>query len=220
VLPADGGADRHGVSEAREADVVPSPMESTQCPGCGVRQPHEEGPTHRYLTSSAVCWRAFGELLATCYGDENRLPFCQLVVDAYAAQHPGQGQREQVQSVGIHLMTLCMFLEHGVDPSRGSDLHRRMIGRPTFHRLVPRDVAGVNLLHVPLEGSAEQARARAYDWSRAVWDLYSADHDTVRAWLSAAGFEVGTDDHDRRSGVQGHLPAANGDGRCSQLRSP
>jgi hypothetical protein len=32
------------------------------------------------------------------------------------------GRREQVQSVGVHLMTLCLFLERGVDPSLGSDL--------------------------------------------------------------------------------------------------
>jgi hypothetical protein len=155
-----------------------------------LQQLREDGPTHRYMTSSVACWWAFGELLATCYGDESRLSFRQLIVDAYAAQHPGQGQREQVQSVGIHLMTLCMFLEHGVEPSLGSDLHQRMIRRPAFHRLTPCDVSDVNVLHVPLGSSAAEAKARAYEWGQAVWDLYSADHDTVRAWLNAAGFDL------------------------------
>ena len=32
----------------------------------------------------------------------------------------GPDDRRAVQSVGIHLMTLALFLEHGVDPARGS----------------------------------------------------------------------------------------------------
>jgi hypothetical protein len=176
------------VSDAPDGDALPSAGQAMRCPGCGLQQPREDEPTHRYMTSSAACWRAFGELLATCYGDENRLSFRQLIVGAYAAQHPGEGQREQVQSVGIHLMTLCMFLEHDVDPSLGSDLHQRMIRRPAFHRLTPSNVSDVNVLHVPLGSSAVEARARAYQWGQAVWDLYSADHDTLRAWLNAAGF--------------------------------
>lgn len=81
----------------------------------GMRLPSaaQEGPTHRYLTASPACWRSFSQLLATIYSAVDRLAFRQLVVDAYAAQHPGEGRREPVQSVGIHLMTLSLFLEHG-----------------------------------------------------------------------------------------------------------
>jgi len=43
------------------------------------------------------------------------MAFHQLIVDAYAVQHPGGGDRRAVQSVGIHLMTLAMFIEDGVD---------------------------------------------------------------------------------------------------------
>ena len=160
------------------------------CPGCGLLLPPEAGPVHRYMTASPACWRSFGELLATFYSETDRLDFRQLIVDAYAAQHPGEGGREQVQSIGIHLMTLCLFLEHGVDPSRGSELHQRMIRRPTFHRIDPQGSTHVTVRHVPLQGTAEIARERAYEWSRGVWDLYAANHDTVRAWLSEAGFEV------------------------------
>ncbi len=160
------------------------------CPGCGLLLDAEHGPTHRYVTASSACWRYFSELLATCYSAADRLNFRQLIVDAYAAQHPGEGRREQVQSVGIHLMTLCLFLEHGVDPSQGSDLHQRMIRRPKFHRIEPQASTHLTVRHVPLEGTAENARERAYEWSRAVWSLYSENHDSVRLWLGEAGFEV------------------------------
>lgn len=140
------------------------------------------------MTSSPACWRSFGEVLATCYGDPSRLEFRQLIVDAYAAQHPGEGLREQVQSVGIHLMTLCLFLEQGVDPSQGSMLHQRMIRRPSFHQIEPRGRTALTVQHVPLEGSSEDARARAYEWSHAVWNLYADNHHVVKVWLAEAGF--------------------------------
>ena len=162
----------------------------TTCPGCGLRLPAEQGPTHRYMTASPACWRSFSELLATLYSTSDRLVFRQLVVDAYAAQHPGEGRREQVQSVGIHLMTLCLFLEHGVDPSRGSDLHQRMIRRPNFHRIEPTGPSHLNVRHLPLDGSAKDTQKRSYEWAQAVWDLYADDHGTVRAWLNEAGFEL------------------------------
>ena len=142
------------------------------------------------MTASPACWRYFSELLATCYSATDRLNFGQLILDAYAAQHPGEGRREQVQSVGIHLMTLCLFLEHDVDPSRGSDFHQRMIRRPTFHRILPQGATHLTVRHVPLDGAAEDARDRAVEWSRAVWSLYSENHDTVRLWLRDAGFGV------------------------------
>lgn len=163
---------------------------SAECPGCGLLLDVEHGPTHRYMTASPACWRYFSELLATCYSEADRLSFRQVIVDAYAAQHPGEGRREQVQSVGIHLMTLCLFLEHEVDPSRGSELHRRMIRRPTFHRILPKESTRVTVRHVPLDGPAGNARNRAFEWSRAVWTLYSDDHETVRSWLREAGFDI------------------------------
>lgn len=160
------------------------------CPGCGVRLPDVDGPTHRYMTSSPACWAAFGALLAADYSSAERREFHQVVVDAYAAQHPGEGQREQVQSVGIHLMTLCLFLEHGTDPALGSALHRRMIRRPEFHRIAPSGTSPLTVVDVPVDGPPEVARAAAFAWGRAVWDLYAHEHDTVRGWLAQAGFQT------------------------------
>lgn len=160
------------------------------CPGCGLELPPVDGPTHRYMTASPACWSAFGELLAADYSSPERQALHQLVVDAYAAQHPGEGLREQVQSVGLHLMTLCLFLEQGADPALGTALHKRMIRRPVFHRLEPSGRSPITVLHVPLEGSLDDARQAAYEWGKAVWDLYAHEHATVRHWLEEAGFAL------------------------------
>ena len=164
---------------------------TSPCSGCAGVFADVAGPVHRYMTSSPGCWRGFGELLAADYSSPGRMRFHQLVVDAYAAQHPGSGTvPQQVRSVGLHLMTLCLFLEGGTDPALGSDLHRRMVGRPTFRRLERSGPGALTWQHVPATGSPDAARAAAYAWATSVWDTYRAEHATVRAWLSEAGLET------------------------------
>ena len=135
------------------------------------------------MTGSPGCWRAFGAVLAADYRSVDRMAFHQVVVDAYAAQHPGDGARRQVQSVGLHLMTLCLFLERGVDPASGPRLHRGMVRRPRFHRLDRSGPGRLTVQHVPVDGPADVARRCAYEWASAVWDTYADGHDTVRSWL-------------------------------------
>lgn len=93
------------------------------CPGCGARFPAFDGPVHEYMESSAGCWRAFGEVLAREYGNPKLLAIHRLSIDAYAVQHPGGASRQAVQSVGVHLARLCLFLERGLgsasDPIEG-----------------------------------------------------------------------------------------------------
>ena len=160
------------------------------CPGCGSSFPLSEGPVHRYMTSSPGCWQAFTAVLAADYASPERMSFHQLVVDAYAAQHPGGDAPKQVQSVGLHLMTLCLFLEHGADPAQGTALHRRMVRRPAFHHLNRSDPGELAVLHVPVEGPSVAARAAAYEWAEAVWQTYRSEHSTVRGWLRESGFDV------------------------------
>jgi len=87
-----------------------------QCPGCDVALPAADQPPHPYMTCSTGCWARYGELLAVQYSDPQRMTFHQLVVDAYAAQHPDGAEPRAVQSVAIHLMTLYLF-ERDVDPA-------------------------------------------------------------------------------------------------------
>jgi hypothetical protein len=141
------------------------------------------------MTSSPGCWDGFGQLLAADYTAPARMAFHQVVVDAYAAQHPGSGAMpQQVQSVGLHLMTLCLFLESGTDPALGPALHRRMVRRPVFRRLERSGPGASTWARVAAADGLDQARSAAYAWVRDVWDTYQAEHPTVRAWLGEAGF--------------------------------
>ncbi|MBS1885829.1 MAG: hypothetical protein JSU06_01445 [Actinobacteria bacterium] len=160
------------------------------CPGCGIALPVETGPTHPYMRGSAACWRGYGALLAAQYQDPRRMRFHQIVVDAYAAQHPDGDDPRAIRSVAIHLMTLALFLERDVDPAEGTRLHRRMVERPVFRRLRRPDAGRprtLSFVHVPLDGDPAVARDRAYEWGRSVWAAWGPEQDVVRGWLETSG---------------------------------
>lgn len=144
------------------------------------------------MTGSAACWASFGELLAVQYASLERLAFHQLVVDAYAVQHPGGSDRRAVQSVAIHLMTLALILEDGADPTEGPGLHRGMVRRPVFGELVGRAPAldDRTVADIPLAGSVAEAEGATRAWARDVWASWSPEHATVRAWLQASGLQA------------------------------
>ena len=83
------------------------------CRGCGAEVPDVDGPVHKYVPLSPGCWQTLGEMQA----DEARrfgYPSAhRVVVDAYMAQHAGDGSdgRDR-QSVFVHLVGLCAVLEH------------------------------------------------------------------------------------------------------------
>lgn len=152
-----------------------------------------EGSVHRYMTSSAGCWGGFGEVLAGDYSSRERMCVHQVVVDAYAAQHPGDGSMpQQVQSVGLHLMTLCLFLEQGTDPALGAVLHRKMVRKPSFTRLERTGVGELTWRHLPKSGDPDTFREAAYGWATSVWRTYQDAQPTVRLWLRDSGFDLPT----------------------------
>lgn len=156
------------------------------CPGCGVLLPTIHGPVHPYFNPSPACWALYGELLAQQYTDPDRMRYIQLFLDSYAMQHPGGTDRRAVQSVALHGMTLCLFLEEGVDPVMGTRLHKLMVRRPVFHWLEsPKpDSDWLNVLDMKALG--EIRRADVYVWARGVWAAWHPHHDTIRGWISAA----------------------------------
>ena len=158
------------------------------CPGCGLSLPRGDGPGHPYLGASPSCWERYGELLAREYQDPAYFVVHQLTVDAYAAQHPGRPGRRTIQSVGLHLMTLGLFVEQDVNPSQGPALHRRTVGRLELEWLEPPAFEGrLTVLH-PLAAEGPEAHLEAVRaWASDVWDAWSRHHATVRGWLEEAG---------------------------------
>ncbi len=104
-----------------------------RCPGCGLTAPETGDDPPAEHVASAACYRLYGQLLARDYSDAGYYRAAhQMVVDAYAAQHAGGTSRREVQSVALCLMTLCLFVEAGVDPAQGPRLHQQLVAnRPS-----------------------------------------------------------------------------------------
>lgn len=172
------------------------------CPGCGALLPRVDGPTHRYIGASPACWAIYSALLAGgTPGVEILTPpplpttpaallpeFAagELLVDAYAAQHPGEPSPQAIQSVAVHLLALHGVLERGVAPGKALWIRLRAVRkRGVFRWLEPpsfRDT--LNIVHVAGAGPAErQSRMAGYVGS--VYGVWAAAYEeTIAAWYA------------------------------------
>ena len=157
------------------------------CRGCGGLFEEIQGPTHRYLEASPGCWAAYGEVLVREYSDPAYYRIHRLTVDAYAVQHPGQLSPQSIQSVAVHLISLCLVLEHGVDVQRATRAMQTAV--KTKGRFVwltpPASLGAVTVADVRAATNVEEHQNRVRAWCASAWEAWSPHHATVRAWLPA-----------------------------------
>ena len=160
-------------------------QQTAECPSCGLRSPTIEGPTHRFMLSSPGCWATFGEVLALEFGDPAYFSLHQMTVDSYAASHPGRPERQAIQAIGLHLMTLQLFIEDGIDASEGPKLHKRMVGHPPeLAWLEPPELHGRMTVACVLEATtASEHLVRIRSWAEEVWAAWAPHHPIVRDWV-------------------------------------
>jgi Family of unknown function (DUF5946) len=154
------------------------------CPGCGACFAPFDGPVHEYMESSPACWQAFGQVMAREYGNPQLFAVHRLSVDAYAVQHPGGESRQAVQSVGVHLARLCLFLEHGLSPEKANAAMLRIgEGKAAMVKLRrPASLGTVTVADV-LAARGDEAHAEVVQrWARAAWEAWAEHHDLVRRW--------------------------------------
>lgn len=160
----------------------------TSCPGCGLALPVHGGPTHAYMGASSACWRLFSRLSADPFARREGTRLRRLVVDTYAAQHPGTEHRRATQSVAVHLMGLCVLLERDGESRRLSPVLGRMPARKTMdlHWLTPPDLTRCpTAADVIAAGPGDGYAPAAELWAKRVWAAWRPHHDTVRGWLDS-----------------------------------
>lgn len=158
------------------------------CPGCGARYlPQALDETHAYIGASPACWSAFGELLAREFGDPAYGVVHRHTVDIYAVQHPGTDDRRQRQSVALHLIGICHWLEHGLTPARLNPVTQRLAtSEAEWPWLTPPDRFDVTVVDVLHATSGEEHVRLTRDWGASVWGAWAPHHDIVRAWAREA----------------------------------
>jgi uncharacterized protein DUF5946 len=156
-----------------------------RCIGCAALVPDIEGPTHRYLESSAGCWQLYGEVLAREYADAAFQSMHRLTVDSYAVQHPGHPTPQCIQSVCVHLMSLCLVVERGMDAGYATRVMGQAV-RPKgrFVWLTPpRSLGDVTVVDVAAASTPTAHFAKVRVWAESAWSAWSEHHDAIRRWL-------------------------------------
>ena len=158
------------------------------CPGCGARYlPQHLDETHPYIGASPACWATFGEVLAREFGDITFGRVHRQTVDVYAVQHPGTDERRQRQSVALHLVGLCHWLEHDVEFDRLNAITQRLANED--HRwpwLTP--PAGYPMTVADLLDARDGAEhiLLVRRWAETTWQAWAAHHASVREWAREA----------------------------------
>ena len=161
------------------------------CPGCSAVLPVQGGgPTHRYMTSSAACWGAFG-LLNDPEQPLEPAPFNALTVDTFAVQHPGTPSNQSVNSVAIHLMVLYGVLERNFLPEQALWLRMRpgrfsnIAKHDRFHLLTPPNFIGRLTVSDVIAEKTSLERSRLVEaWVKEVWSVWAVLHCAqVEAWF-------------------------------------
>lgn len=137
---------------------------------------------HPYLGASVECWELFG-LLQTLEMERYGYPAVhRLVVDAYAAQHPGPGvERRDRQSVLVHLASIHLVLEAGRSSADAAALLRRLTqDRPEFPLLARNGPGVLDLRHAWDAVDLEDYERRVRAWAAAVWASYEPSQEIVR----------------------------------------
>ena len=159
------------------------------CPWCGAPVPDVSGPVHKYVPSAPGCWQTFGQVQADESLRFGYPPAHRLVVDAYMAQHPGDGgDRRDRQSVFVHLAGLCAVLELHIEPHRVTDLLSRVLrARPDFPVLSRQHGPGeLTVLHLLGANDLDDYHQRAGAWASVVWATWEPHHALISDAVTAA----------------------------------
>lgn len=146
--------------------------------------PRLEGPTHEYMQSTPGCWASYGRVLAREYEDRSLFAVHRLSVDSYAVQHPGVPSRQSIQSVGVHLVRLCLFLEHQLAPEHANDAMLAAAKQKAQYQWLepPPSLGALTTADVEAAVDATAHERLVRTWAAQMWSVWSPHHDTVRAW--------------------------------------
>jgi hypothetical protein len=159
------------------------------CPGCQALLAPFDGPTHRYIGASPACWAIFSAL-GVGAPSVAPSPLRELLVDAYAAQHPGLPSNQAIQSVAVHLIALYGVLVRDHAPADAIALRTRPLREQTgpkrgrFYWLTPPDLSRTVTVATIAAATTPAARAALVDdCVHSVWAAWAPQYEaTIAAW--------------------------------------
>lgn len=163
----------------RNDDNAASSHSEAPCPSCGARVGGRSG-----------CQALFEELVAKAWASPGRASVHNLLVDAYAMQHPEE-YGISAKSFIAHLVQLCCGVEAPDEQELYWAIPRWLNGPARLTR--PTDIRRRG--GTTIDDVREPAREADYPdlvrrWARDVWTAYGDQHATAREWLAAVRAEM------------------------------
>jgi hypothetical protein len=135
------------------------------------------------MLSSPACWAAFNAVLEREYPNPALLGIHRLTVDAWAVQHPGDGSRRAIQSVGLHLARLMVQLEDGLS---GEAANAAMLGfasrKGELPALPPRPTYRMTVADVVDAAEPDAHRQAVRHWAETTWTEWADQQEFIRSW--------------------------------------
>lgn len=160
------------------------------CESCKGKFPKlKNGPVHPYMDSSPGCWALYGEVLSREYSERSFFEkdyIHKLTVDTYAAQHPGRESRQSINSVGYHLIRLCLILDKKISVE---DTQKVMVlitqqKKNFFWLQPPKNLGEVSVINVYNAITVEKHKEIVQKWAESVWGSWHAHHATIKNWIN------------------------------------
>jgi hypothetical protein len=106
-----------------------------------------------------------------------------LVVDAYALQHPDE-YCESARSYAAHLTGLCCGVEHPGDQKLYWQIARWLDGPATIQKPPVLDARGRQNISTIVDVRHDVYQRAVRQWASAVWSAYESQHYLARGWLA------------------------------------
>jgi hypothetical protein len=158
--------------------------DAVRCKDCGalVSDVPELRTGHLYIGAAPGCWAAYTELIGRQLSELGLGEARTLSVDVYMAQHPGVAGRQASQSVWVHLVGLCLSLEHGYDGAASARAKARLAAHgATFEWLdPPASLGSLTVLDVLSAVDADAHRTAVRQWAISVWAAWAPHQVAIR----------------------------------------
>jgi len=120
-------------------------------------------------------------VLAAEYSDAALLATHRLSVDAYAVQHTGDGSRQAIKSVGLHLARLMLQLEAPRPAKPTNDIMLKLgQHKARLKALTPPEKFSMTITEVtPHVGTARHVQM-VQAWAQSAWNDWHQQHDFIR----------------------------------------
>lgn len=158
------------------------------CPYCGAQVVDMDGPTHRYMLSAPGCYDVFNQVLNRMYTEPAFAAVGNLIVDAYALQHPGEDNPQAVSHVAVHSVSMYAQLETDISPMEVNRLRQAVTSHKAhLHWLQPPGpIWELTVLDVWHAKDAATYNDVVKRWARHCWDGWSRHHEQLLAWYRMA----------------------------------